>query len=176
MCGCIVCFDFPSVAIILCHIWWEQCVTGNIQTVFGVNGCVAMSEKMGTFWDVQQETLEYKQKYNKMQYKYMLRITGMRYDVTASSHATAEHQLARKISCYVENWQIYVSTDVRVHRSTNLQRYMLGVKMCITAIPQHRSTQQISSCLWAASQSLCLFIIETLPVLFFSLRLLGPTT
>lgn len=38
-----------------------------------------------------------------------------------------------------------------VHRSTNVQRYMLGVKMCITAIP--RSTRQISSCLRAASQS-----------------------
>lgn len=41
-----------------------------------------------------------------------------------------------------------------VHRSTNVQRYMLGVKMCITAIPQQSILTDLSTS--SQPESLCL--------------------
>lgn len=79
---------------------------------------------------------------------------------------------------WLEGFLVMLRTDrftcqqtFAVHRSTNLQRYMLGVKMCITAIPQQSiRTRQTSSSLWAASRSpsvclswkhcLCSFFIQ----------------
>lgn len=47
-----------------------------------------------------------------------------------------------------------------VHRYLNLQRYMLGVKMCITAIPQQSiHTADFLMSVSFEPESVCLFII-----------------
>lgn len=67
-----------------------------------------------------------------------------------------------------------------VHRSTNVQRYMLGVKMCITAIPQQSILTDLSTS--SQPESLCLsykhFLCVCVCVLFFcsSWSLFGQTT
>lgn len=70
----------------MCRHWWED-------RPFSGESLITV---------MQQKTFGYKQKYNKI----------LNIEAAASSHVNTEHQLAWRILCYVENWQIYVSTDV----------------------------------------------------------------
>lgn len=68
---------------------------------------------------------------------------------------------------WLEGFRVMLSIDrftcqqtFAVHRSTNLQRYMLGVKMCISAIPQQQiHTADFLMSVSSEPESLCLFII-----------------
>lgn len=60
-----------------------------------------------------RKTHRHKEKHNNMHSKYILKIELTQHiEATVSLPADTEHQLAQRILCYIENWQIYVSTDV----------------------------------------------------------------
>ncbi len=109
--------------------------------------------------------------------KYNIKSTRWRLTqhIEASPRAHAEHQLAWRISCYVENWQIYVSTDVcssQIYDFAALHAGCENVHHCHS--PSSRSTRQISSCLWAASQSPSVYLSYKHFFFFFSIELTWP--
>lgn len=82
-------------------------------------------------------------------------------EVTASSHANTEHQLAWRIVCYVENWQIYVSADVSSSQISEFAALHAGrenVHHCHSPAVDPHSTDFLMS-VSSEPESVCLFII-----------------